>query len=124
MLKIGLHCIRGDSQDGVGAIHRAQKLRERNMKVAQCLMCGLLVLVSVLLREAGRMVLPMAQLVRQRNVLRGQQQNCQRNMQHSAFEGHWSLPLYSGLRKLKHKVNLGAKRGIRAAVASAEAHRW
>ena len=124
MLKMGLHCIRGDSQDGVGAVHRPQKLCERNMKVAQCLMCGLLVLVGVLLREAGRMVRPMAQLVRQRNVLRSQQQNCQRNMQHSAFEGHWSLPLCSRLRKLKHKVNLRAKPSIRAALTSGKAYRW
>jgi argininosuccinate synthase len=70
------------------------------------------------------MVWPMAQLVHQRNVLRSQQQNCQRNMQHSAFEGHWSLPLCSRLRKLKHKVNLRAKPSIRAALTSGKAYRW
>ena len=75
------------------ATDRAKHLRERNVKVAQAGMQRFLFLV-LLLGLRGQAILQVPRLVRERAVLRHQQQSRQQYLQQAAFQHHDVMPVY------------------------------
>ena len=74
-----------------GAIDRAQDLRERHVEIAQSAVRGFL-LVVLLLGLGGQPVLPVPQLMRERAVLRDQQQGREHNLHQAALQHHRNTP--------------------------------
>jgi len=112
-----LNRVRRQPQRQRSRIDRAENLTERNVEITQP---GLRFLLAVilLLRLDRQIVLQMADLVRERAVLRREQQCRQRNLQQAALQDHWVMPAYGrqafNLRGLEHNPGPVAKAALLA----------
>jgi hypothetical protein len=91
MIAVMLDGVDRQAQRHLGAVDRAENLRKRHVEVAQpAVRC--LLLIILLLKLRGQAVLPVPQLMRERALLRGQQQGCQHNLHQAAFQDHQKKP--------------------------------
>ena len=87
MTAAAFDCVARKPQRQPGAVDGAEDLRECNVEIAQTRVRGLLLLILLLglLRQA---VLQVPRLVRERAMLRHQQQSRQQYLQQTAFQDH------------------------------------
>lgn len=84
-------CVGGNLQRQHGRIDRAQNLGKRDVEFTQPGLRFLLAIV-LLLRLAREIVLQMPDLMRERAVLRHEQQCRQHHLQQSALHDHFAIP--------------------------------
>jgi hypothetical protein len=93
MIEAGSDGIAGQTQRHSDAIDDTENLRKGNMEIAQAGVRGLLLRV-LLLRLHRQPVLQVPHLVRERAMLRDQQQGCEQYLHQAAFQHGRVTPAY------------------------------
>jgi hypothetical protein len=116
MIDAVLDGVGSDPQRQQGGIHRAQNLDKRDVEITQP---GLRFLLAIVLRLAREIILQMPDLMRERAVLRHEQQCRQHYLQQTALHDHSAIPgvvsdrfklnrLHHNARKMQNRRNDGA----------------